>query len=191
MRPHPSPRIGLEQYTIPPNIAADILLLAAIVYHDVSGKAVIDLGTGTGRLAIGAALLGARRTTGIDIDPIAITVARDNSEMASISVDWVVGDLDAIHGNFDTVIMNPPFGTRKRHADKIFLRKAVSIAPVVYSIHKSSSREHLLGYLRRSRCSVSAIHQYTLDIPKMFDYHKKRRYPVQVDCFRIESTAAV
>jgi len=163
------------------------LLLAATVYRDISGKLVLDLGTGTGRLAIGAALLGARRTIGIDIDPVAIAIARENSAVANVDVEWVVGDLDAIRAGFDTVVMNPPFGTKRRHVDKIFLRKAVSVAPVVYSIHKSATREHILGYLERFGCRVSSIHEYMLDIPRMFERHQKRIHSVKVDCYRIES----
>ncbi len=188
MRPHPSPRISLEQYTIPASIAADIVYLAAVVHQDIAGRSVVDLGTGTGRLAIGAALLGASQTTGLDIDPVAIGVARDNSRAAKVDVDWIVGALDAIHGRFDTVIMNPPFGTKKAHVDKIFLRKAIGIGGVVYSIHKSATRDHLLRYLDRCGSRVRSVHEYTLDIPRMFEHHRKQRHPVKVDCFRIETT---
>lgn len=41
---------------------------------------VIDVGTGSGILAIGAALLGAKEVTAIDIDPMAVKVARENIE---------------------------------------------------------------------------------------------------------------
>lgn len=41
---------------------------------------VIDVGTGSGILAIGAALLGAKTITAIDIDPIAVKVAQENIE---------------------------------------------------------------------------------------------------------------
>jgi predicted RNA methylase len=99
----------------------------------------------------------------------------------------VVGDLDAIRGEFDTVIMNPPFGTKTRHLDKVFLRKAVEIGRIVYSIHKSATREHILKYLKRCECKISAIHEYTLDVPWMFQHHKERRHPVKVDCYRIEA----
>jgi len=162
MRPHPNPRIRLEQYTIPANIAADILFLAAVVYRDIAGKSVLDLGTGTGRLAIGAAHMGACRTAAIDIDPVAIRVARENANVAMADVDWIVGDLDAICGEFDTVVMNPPFGTKQRHLDKVFLTKAIQIGCVVYSIHKSATREYISRYLTRRGCKVRAIHEYTL-----------------------------
>ena len=187
MRPNPSPRIRLEQYTIPANIAADILFLAAAVYRDIVGKTVVDLGTGTGRLAIGAAYMGARCVAAIDIDPVAINVARENSRAAMVQVDWIVGDLSAIRGIFDTVIMNPPFGTKQKHVDKVFLSKAIQIGRVIYSIHKSATREHILRYLKQCGCRVDAIHEYTLDIPRMFEHHKKRKHPVRVDCYRVEA----
>ncbi|MGN0970720.1 MAG: 50S ribosomal protein L11 methyltransferase, partial [Aristaeellaceae bacterium] len=44
------------------------------------GERVIDVGTGSGILAIGAALLGAKEVTAIDIDPMAVKVARENIE---------------------------------------------------------------------------------------------------------------
>jgi predicted RNA methylase len=187
MKPHPSPRIRLEQYTIPATIAADILFLAAFVYGDIAGKTVVDLGTGTGRLAIGAASLGARQITAIDIDPIAVAVARENAKVAMVDIDWIVGDLDAIRSEFDTVIMNPPFGTKQRHLDKVFLRKAIQIGRVAYSIHKSATREYIVRYLKRCGCKVNAIHEYTLDIPKMFEHHRKRKHTVKVDCYRVET----
>ena len=42
------------------------------------GERVIDVGTGSGILAIGAALLGAKDVLAIDIDPTAVKVAREN-----------------------------------------------------------------------------------------------------------------
>jgi putative methylase len=190
MRPHPSPRIQLEQYTTPAGIAADILFLAAFVYQDIVGKTVVDLGTGTGRLAIGASSLGAHQIMAIDIDSAAIEVARENAETAKANIDWIVGDLEAIHGEFDTVIMNPPFGTKQRHLDKVFLGKAIQIGRVVYSLHKSTTREHISRFLRRHGCKVDAIHEYTLEIPMMFEHHRKRKHPVKVDCYRVETRAS-
>ena len=60
---HPLPNAYLEQYTTPSNVAAETLYLAAYVYDDIIGKTVVELGCGTGRLAIGARSRSCFRTS--------------------------------------------------------------------------------------------------------------------------------
>jgi hypothetical protein len=51
----------------------------------------------------------------------------------------------------DTVIMNPPFGTKIKGADMQFLRAAASLSPgQIYSLHKSSTRSHIQKVALRS-----------------------------------------
>jgi len=57
---NPSPKASLEQYTISEHVAADMLYLAAYGNGDIVNKTVLDLGCGTGRLALGTAFLGAK-----------------------------------------------------------------------------------------------------------------------------------
>lgn len=59
---------------------------------DVAGKSVIDMGTGTGILAILAKKLGAGETTGIDIDEFAVENAQENGELNGVNVRWLTGD---------------------------------------------------------------------------------------------------
>ena len=59
-----------------------------------SPELVVDLGTGSGILALGAKLLGAKRVTGIDSDPIAISTAKHNAQSNKIrGVDFRVADV--------------------------------------------------------------------------------------------------
>jgi predicted nicotinamide N-methyase len=60
---------------------------------EVAGKRVLDLGTGSGIVAIAAALAGASEVTGADIDPYAIAAAGMNAAANSVSLVTHFGDL--------------------------------------------------------------------------------------------------
>ena len=55
---------------------------------------VVDLGTGSGILALAARILGAKQATGIDHDPIAISTAKQNARLNQIrGVQFLVSDV--------------------------------------------------------------------------------------------------
>jgi len=89
------PEAGLEQYPTPPDIAAHLIHVADL-QGDVEGQRVIDLGTGTGMLALGAALRGPASVVGIDVDPDPLRTARENERRVGTTagVSWVRVDVD-------------------------------------------------------------------------------------------------
>jgi putative methylase len=176
--------LKLEQYPVSPEAAAELLYMAGFEHDDLRGR-VIDLGTGTGRLAVGAALMGADQVVGVDVDPGALELARRNAETAGVEVEWVLSDIDRISGAYDTVIMNPPYGTRTVHADTRFLDKAFQMAPVTYSIHKSSTREFLAKYVEGSNRRIDEARSLAMKIPHLFRFHTRKWSTVEVDICRI------
>jgi len=67
----------------------------------------LDLGTGTGILAIAASKLGCRRVVGIDTDPLAVDAARKNIETnRTPEVDIREGSLSEIDETFDVIAAN-------------------------------------------------------------------------------------
>lgn len=84
------------------------LCLAAMQHIDMRGKTVIDVGTGSGVLAIAASLLGAANVIGIDDDADAVGAARDNLGLnPRARVTLQVGDLkEAAPANADVVLAN-------------------------------------------------------------------------------------
>jgi ribosomal protein L11 methyltransferase len=70
------------------------------------GASVIDVGTGSGLLAIAAKKLGAGRVVGNDNDPIAVRVARENAEANGAALALTEAPVEEIPGTFDVVVAN-------------------------------------------------------------------------------------
>lgn len=183
---HPTPKIELEQYTIPANLAADILYHACYRYGDIQDRSVIELGSGTGRLALGAMLLGAESVLGIDVDIESVQLAQLNSRKLKLRTDWLLSDIGCVHGHFDTVLMNPPFGTKQQHNDIRFLTVALNLGKVIYTIHKSATTSYLETWLQERNATSEKLMETSMPIEHQFTFHRKRRYYVKVQVFRID-----
>ncbi len=170
----PSP--FLEQYQTPATVAAR-LLFHAYMKGDIEGRTVCDLGCGTGILSIGACLLGASRVTGVDIDPAAIEVAERNSRSFNVSPVFFAGDIAdqkmaARLGPADTVVMNPPFGAQRRHADRPFIDLALSIAGSVYGIFNGGTLAFVREYAGE-RAVVEEVVSGTFPLRRTFCFHRR------------------
>ncbi len=174
-----------EQYSTPPALAAELLTIASL-HGDIEDRVVYDLGSGNGILAIGAKLLGAKRAVGIERDRHAVEVARRNSQKLDVVVEFVICDVRALHTRCDTVVMNPPFGAQRanRHADRIFLKKALEIAPIVYSIHNANSEQFLRQFVHPATVTRFPTSFW---LKRRFWFHKKDRVNIPVDLYRIEA----
>lgn len=72
----------------------------------IAGSRVLDVGTGTGVLAIAAARRGAT-VVAIDIDPLAVSAAQANAQINRVQMSVLAGSIDAIGDDrFDVVIAN-------------------------------------------------------------------------------------
>lgn len=74
------------------------------------GKTVLDIGCGSGILAIASLLLGAKSAVGVDIDPLAVKTAAENGKMNGLSeprLRFLCGDLaDRVTGRYSVVVAN-------------------------------------------------------------------------------------
>jgi ribosomal protein L11 methyltransferase len=70
------------------------------------GASVLDVGSGSGILAVTAGLLGAARIHAIDTDPIAVESTRENARRNAIAVDAAQGSLPTGDGPYDLVLAN-------------------------------------------------------------------------------------
>ena len=76
----------------------------------IVGRRLLDMGTGTGVVGLGAARAGAV-VTAVDINPAAVACARGNAALNGITMEVLQSDLfDALSGRrFDLIVWNPPF----------------------------------------------------------------------------------
>lgn len=86
--------------------ATTCLCLELLQDVGASGWRVLDVGTGTGVLAIAAAKLGADAVVAVDTDPDAIDVASENIGRNDVTVELRHGSLEGTEGRFDVVLAN-------------------------------------------------------------------------------------
>jgi putative methylase len=183
--PHPAPKVELEQYATPADLAAP-LLHEAFALGDVAGRRVADLGCGTGVFAIGAALLGAAEVTGVDVDGDALAVARRESVRLRADVSWIESDVRAWSGSADTVVMNPPFGAQARGADRAFLDAAFRAAPVVYSLHNATTRGFVESYAKEAGHRVTHAWRLRFALRHQYRHHEKAVQEIEVVALRFK-----
>ena len=186
LAPRSQPRADLEQYSTPAVVAAD-LLFTAYSFGDIQDRTIADLGCGAGILSIGAALLGAERVVGVEIDPGGIEDARKNAAAAGVDIELINADVSAMKLRADTVVMNPPFGSQRRNADRPFLEAAVHIAPRVYSLHNARTVDFLHTMVRSLGGEIFFQKSYKWEIPHMFEFHDRSKQKIEVTLLCINS----
>lgn len=214
---HPNPKVGLEQYSTPATIAAD-LIWNAYGLGDIENMSVLDLGCGTGMFAIASSLMGASYSLGVDIDDESVSLAKNTKnsifqqhDIDSSNANFIVGDINSFNSisdllnesnqekndndmlplnRFDTLIQNPPFGSQekgKRHADRKFMEFAVGSADVIYSFHMKNTEEFVIDYYMDLGADVSHKLVYKFPIPKIYDFHTDESRDVKVVVLRVEN----
>lgn len=101
--------------------ASTRLCLRLLQRLDVNQKRVVDVGTGSGVLALVAARLGASRTLAVDSDPDALAAAAENLHLNGLTSAIELRQVDletavnSLHSRFDVVLANLTGGLLIRH----------------------------------------------------------------------------
>jgi ribosomal protein L11 methyltransferase len=93
------------------NHASTRLAVVTLENELLPGMRVLDVGAGTGILAIAAARLGAGGVDAVDIDPVAVGIARENAERNGVAdivrvEQCTFGSDESGHGEYDVVVAN-------------------------------------------------------------------------------------
>lgn len=185
----PEPKRELEQYRTPASVAAHLIALADL-QGDLEGQRVVDLGSGTGMLALGAALRSPEAVFGIEIDPDALAVAEANERAVDgADVEWVQGDAadPPVELTGATVVANPPFGAHEdnRHADRTFLEAIADGAAVSYTIHNENSREFIEAFVMDNGGRITHAYGVSFHVPEQFRHHDTERHEIQAELYRV------
>jgi ribosomal protein L11 methyltransferase len=96
------------------------LCLMALQKTSVRGRSVLDVGTGSGVLALAAARMGASRVVGIDNDPDAITNALENRALNGLDVEFRSEGIETTADRqWDLLIANLTGGVLIKYADRL------------------------------------------------------------------------
>lgn len=135
--------------------AMSLRLLERVSRKLERGWSMVDLGTGSGILALAAKCLGAKRAIGIDIDPIAISTAKANARRNKIDkVEFRVADVRRwrFPGKIDIVTAN------------LFSELLIEILPKL----RRARRLILSGILReQERALVRGLRRHGIDVVKV------------------------
>lgn len=87
----------------------------------------------------------------------------------------------------DTVVTNPPFGTKHNAGmDVRFLKAGTRLARrAVYSFHKTSTRDYLLKTIAAWGFEARVVAELKFDIPATYKFHSKANVDVAVDLIRV------
>jgi putative methylase len=187
------PNIELEQYSTPSEIAAEILW-TALFKGEVRDKTVLDAACGPGYLGIGALLLGAEKVYFVDISKESLDILKENilfvdEELGSnIKKKCIIvnSDITNFNENVDVVIQNPPFGIKKKHADKAFLEKAFDVGKIIYSFHKTESKNFAETIAKDHGFKLTESWNYDFPLKQTAKFHTRKLHRIKASCFRFE-----
>lgn len=90
---------------------------------------IIDLGTGSGCIAITLKKKINSNVSAIDISKEALEVARENAKKNKVEIDFIQNDmLDNISNKFDVIISNPPYISKNEEIQDIVRKNEPSLA---------------------------------------------------------------
>ncbi len=171
---------NFEQYLTDPHTAS-MVIFTAFLNGDISNRVVADLGCGNGILSYASAIMGASHVYSIDSDPDMTLLTTDNCRSLNVSV--MTGDVEAFENRVDTVVMNPPFGSVRKHSDLAFINKACDISKKIYSIHNQKSHAFVVE-LYSSKGSIISETSLKLVVPRIYKHHEHDI--AEIDAFLLE-----
>ena len=100
-------------------------LVMLMLKEDLDGKEILDVGTGSGCIAISLAKnLPNSKVSALDISKDALEVARENAKLNNVNIEFIHADIFEYQSykKYDIIVSNPPYVSE---SEKIFMKKNV------------------------------------------------------------------
>ena len=100
-------------------------LVRLILKEDLDGKEILDIGTGSGCIAISLAKnLPNSKVSALDISNDALEVAKENAKLNNVNVEFINADIFEYHSDrkYDIIVSNPPY---IKESEKLLMKKNV------------------------------------------------------------------
>ena len=130
--------------------------------------------------SIASAYFDPAKISAFDIDENALQVARENLDHYELTETVDLKHLDILksgmENQFDTVIMNPPFGTKNNEGVDMELLmaacKALKPGGQVFSLHKASTKAYIEKFIREKveGCEGEMLNIINFDLPKTYKF---------------------
>ncbi|MFX1515015.1 MAG: METTL5 family protein [Promethearchaeota archaeon] len=181
--------VKLEQYSLPAQLIAFIL---AYTEKDLMNQKIVEFGSGTGRFSLPLLKFFSSTLLCIDVDSEAILNLKRSLKTQKLNAELLISAVEFLetfswNRRFEVTIMNPPFGTKRRGIDIVFLEKALIFSKKIITIHKSNQESRRLinrtSQQYNKFCEILATLEFP--IPPLFTFHKKLTHYVCVDIYRI------
>lgn len=187
------PKVELEQYSIDASCAVDIIFFAGFEFNDINQKIIVDLGAGTGRLSIATTFFKPAYVLSVDIDLSALFILKKN--IKKLQLENIIFPICTDVKYFEiskfllpqiTTIMNPPFGVKKRTADRIFLERAFAFSNIVYSIHLANKGVHnfISNFIRKYNWKIDYVLPFNMILERSFQFHEQKKKKINVNLYR-------
>lgn len=124
--------IKVNENVLIPRFETELLIEKTINYAKKNLKEplnIIDLGTGSGAIAITLKKLLNCNMEAIDISEKALSLARENADLNNVEIDFYFSDmLNSVKGKYDIIISNPPYISPSEEVPKIVKDNEPAIA---------------------------------------------------------------
>ena len=90
-----------------------------------------------------------------------------------MNIEWKNVAIENISENYDTIIMNPPFGAQRPGADRNFLIKALEIGTNIWTIHMADTRDFVENFVEKNNGKVVSAYEFDFAIKNTMSFHTK------------------